>query len=120
MKMNGLAAMASFLAAMLLLLSLPGVVHGKNMKFSRTLNFNDNLGDALKDLVGELKHTEAANKEGSCSFKCENGEKAKKRANYFPVSDGCMVRRESGGRTGSTHTQSARERECDVPLQVST
>lgn len=95
--MHRLAAMASFLAAMLLLLSLPAAVHGKNMKFSRTLSFNDNLGDALKDLVGDLKNSEKANKQGGqCTFKCENGEKATKRANYFPVTDGCMVRTRRG------------------------
>lgn len=78
---------------MLLLLDLPAAVHGKNMKFSRTLSFNDNLGDALKDLVGDLKNSEKANKEGGqCTFKCENGERATKRANHFPVADGCMVR----------------------------
>jgi hypothetical protein len=93
-----LAAMASLLAATLLLLS-PAAVHGKNMKFSRTLSFDDNLGDALKDLVGDLQNSEKANKVGgSCSFKCDNGERAVKRAAYFPVSDGCMVRR--GGRRG--------------------
>ena len=91
--MHRLAAMATFLAATVLLLSLPAVVEGKNMKFSRTLSFDDNLGDALKDLVGDLKNSEKANKEGSCTFKCENGEKATKRAGYFPFSDGCMVRR---------------------------
>lgn len=88
------AFMASFLAVALVFLGLmPNGVHGKNMKFSRTLSFDEDLGGALKDLMGDLANSEKANKAGGqCAFECDNGAKPVKRKGYYPVSDGCMVR----------------------------
>jgi hypothetical protein len=92
--MSRLAALPVLCALAALGLGLPSrvLVQAKNMKFSKTLSFDDNLGDALKDLVSGMKEAESSNKAGgACSFKCPGGARATKRAGFLPVADGCMT-----------------------------
>jgi len=88
-KMAGLALMA------VLLVVAPQWAMGatKQMKMSKTLSFDDNIGDALADLIGGLKDQKGGSGgDKTCQYKCESGKKAKKIENHEPEVDGCKFK----------------------------